>query len=309
EPSAAAGPVGAVPGARADGPVPPVGTGVVADAVAADPVAAQPLDAQPRDGHPGRAGATQAPVAPPVAEPLTAQGRDLLNRDLALDAVEVLRRAVARGEPSAPDVLADAYLDSGSFHAAAEWLGLLVERGYLRFAGRLGIALAEIGERDAAEEALRLAIATGETAAANDLAILLRDMGRDAEAVQVLTRAADDGDGLAVDNLVSFLLDADELAPAVEAAERYADRARPDTVVALADARTAARRDAEAEELYRLADELGALRAHTAYATFLLATRADRVHAEQHLREARRHREPASAAARGLFLVEDGRVA
>ncbi|GAY09980.1 hypothetical protein [Pseudonocardia sp. N23] len=256
-----------------------------------------------------------SPALPPprlpqrVAEPLTARGRELLRRDLALDAVEVLRQAVAAGEPSSPDVLADAYLDSGSFHAAAEWLGLLVDRGYVRFAGRLGVALAEIGERDRAEEVLRTALANGETAAANDLGILLRDMGRDAEAVQVLGRAADQGDGQAADNLVSFLLDADELAPAVDAAERYYDTARPDTVVALADARSAARRDEEAEELYRLADRLGALRAHSAYAMFLVATRADRSHAERELREAVRHREPGAAAALGLFLVEDGRVA
>jgi tetratricopeptide (TPR) repeat protein len=244
-----------------------------------------------------------------IAEPLTERGRDLLRRDLALDAVEVLRQAVAAGEPSSPDVLADAYLDSGSFHAAAEWLSLLVARGYVRFAGRLGVALAETGDRDGAEEALRLAIANGESAAANDLGILLRDMGRDAEAVQVLVRAADHGDGQAADNLVSFLLDADELVPAVAAAERYYDTSRPDTVVALADARAAARRDAEAEQLYRLADELGALRAHVAYATFLLATRADRSHAEHELREAVRHREPGASAALGVFLVEDGRVA
>ncbi|ODU22699.1 MAG: hypothetical protein ABT15_07060 [Pseudonocardia sp. SCN 73-27] len=254
-----------------------------------------------------------APAAPPlpqrIAEPLTERGRDLLRRDLALDAVEVLRQAVAAGEPSSPDVLADAYLDSGSFHAAAEWLGLLVARGYVRFAGRLGVALAEIGDRDGAEEALRIAIANGESAAANDLGILLRDMGRDAEAVQVLVRAAEHGDGQAADNLVSFLLDADELAPAVAAAERYYDTGRPDTVVALADARSAARRDEEAEEFYRLAGRLGALRAHVAYASFLLAGRADRVHAEQQLREAVRHREPGAAAALGVFLIEDGRVA
>ena len=165
----------------------------------------------------------------------------------------------------------------------------------------------ELGERDRAEEMLRFAIDSGELAASNDLANLLRDTGRDAEAVQVLVRAADAGDGQAADNLVSVFLDADELAPAVEAAERYADDSRPDTVVALADARAAARRVDEAEQLYQRARRLGALRAHTAYAAFLLDVRGDRAGAENQLWEARRHREPGAAGALGRFLLDDGR--
>ncbi|NMH99811.1 tetratricopeptide repeat protein [Pseudonocardia acidicola] len=242
-----------------------------------------------------------------MTEPLSQQGRDLLNRELAFEAVEVLRHAVAAAEPSAPDLLARAYLDSGSWHAAAEWLGQLVERGRVEFAGRLGVALAELGHKDRAEDALRLALQHGELAAANDLALLLRDEGRSGEAIQVLTRAADAGDALAPDNLVAFHLESGDLRAAIAAAERYVDDARPDTVVALADARAAAGRDDEAEELYRRAGALGAVRAHTAYAGFLLDGRGDAAGAEREFREARRHREPGSAYALGQFLLDDGR--
>lgn len=247
------------------------------------------------------------PAPVPTSEPLSARGWELLRADRALEAVDVLREAVTAGEPSAADLLVTAYLDSGSWAAAAEWLAALVAQGHVQFAGRLGVVLAELGERDRAEETLRYAIDYGELAASNDLAILLRDAGRDAEAVQLLVRAADAGDGQAADNLVTTLLDAGELAPAIEAAERYADESRPDTIVGLADARAAAGRDDEAERLYRRADQLGALRAHTAYAAFLLSVRGDRRAAERQLWEARRHREPGAASALGRFLVDDGR--
>ncbi|WP_214368590.1 tetratricopeptide repeat protein [Pseudonocardia sp. H11422] len=242
-----------------------------------------------------------------MTEPLSQQGRELLERDRALEAVEVLRHAVATGEPSAPGLLARAYLDSGSWHAAAEWLGQLVERGHPEFAGRLGVALAELGDAGRAEDALRLALDHGELAAANDLAILMRAEGRPGEAVQMLIWAADAGDELAPDNLVAFHLEDGDLPAAVEVAERYADDARPDTVVALADVRAAGGRDDEAEELYRRAGALGALRAHIAYGGFLLDVRDDAAAAEREFREARRHREPGSAYALGRFLADEGR--
>lgn len=246
---------------------------------------------------------------PPTApvEPLAAEGAALLRAGRPLEAVDVLRQAVATGEASAPDLLVTAYLDSGSWHAAAEWLGPLVEQGHVRFAGRLGVALAESGDRERAEQALRLAIEAGEIAAANDLGILLRDEGRLAEAVQVLERAADAGDPLAPANVVALLLEDGDLAGAAISAERFADAARPDTVLALADVRTAQVRFDEADELYREAGRLGALRAHTSYGQFLLA-RGDVDGAEREFVEARRHAEPGWAYTMGRFLVDVGRL-
>ena len=244
--------------------------------------------------------------APPITEPLAAQGVVLLEAGRPLEAVDLLRQAVATGEPSAPDLLTRAYLDSGSWHAAVEWLTGLVEQGHVRFAGRLGVALVETGDRERAEEALRLAVASGEVGAANDLAILLRDEGRLAEGVQLLERAAEAGDPQAGANLVELLLEDGDLAGAAIAAERLADRARPDTVLALADVRAAQARTQEAEELYRQAGLLGALRAHTAYGQFLL-TLGDVDGAELQFIEARRHAEPGWAYTMGRFLVDVGR--
>jgi hypothetical protein len=240
-------------------------------------------------------------------EPLSAEGAALLDAGHPLDAVEVLRRGVAAGESSAPDLLVRAYLDSGSWHAAADWLGPLVAQGHVRFAGRLGVALAEIGDRARAEDALRLAVESGEQVAANDLAILLRDGNRFREAVQVLVRAAEAGDGQAGANLVELHLEAGDLGSAAEAAERYVDERLPDTVVALADVRALQDRPGAAEVHYRRAGELGALRAHTAYGQFLLVSRQDVAGAEREYREAQRHAEPDWAYTLGRFLLDEGR--
>lgn len=244
---------------------------------------------------------------PTPSEPFSAEGAALLRGGYPLDAVEVLRRGVAAGEPSAPDLLVRAYLDSGSWHAAADWLAPLVARGHVRFAGRLGVALAEIGDRERAEDALRLAVDSGELEAANDLAILLRDGGRFAEAVQVLVRAVQAGDPLAAANLVELHVEANDLPSALEAAERYADEAQPDSIVALADVRVLQDRPDEAEAYYLRAAELGALRVHTAYGQFLLAVRGDPDAAEREFREAQRHAEPGSAYTMGRFLLDEGR--
>jgi tetratricopeptide (TPR) repeat protein len=241
-----------------------------------------------------------------ISGPHSREGLRLLERYEAYEAIVPLRRAVASGEPGAADLLVRAYLDSGSWSAAIEWLTPLVEQGRVEFAGRLGIALAEWGDTGRAEDVLRLAVRSGERAAANDLALLLRADGRFAEAVRILTVAADGGDGQAPDNLVSMHLEADDLAAAVECAERYADEARPDTVVALADVRAAQGRDADADALYRRADDLGAVRAHTAYGGFLHA-RGDVTAAEVQYREAERHNEPGWAWTIGRFLLDTGR--
>ncbi len=251
------------------------------------------------------------PVADPpsTSSPLSTDGLALLDADRPYDAVPILRRAVAAGEPQGLDLLARAYLDSGSWQAAADLLGPLVDRGEVRFAGRLGVALAEIGDEEDAEAALRLAVRSGEIVAANDLAILLRDGGRLGEAVQVLVRAADGGDDHASSNLVALLLEDGDLRGAVQAAERYLDESRPDSVVALADCRAQQRDPDEAERLYRRATELDALRAHTAYGQFLYASRGDAAGAEREFREAQRHNEPAWAYTLGRFLLDEGRPA
>ncbi len=242
-------------------------------------------------------------------EPLSAQGSALLGSGRPLEAVDVLRHGVATGEPSAPDLLVRAYLDSGNWHAAAEWLGPLVEQGHVRFAGPLGVAFVELGRHERAEVALRLAVESGDLAAANDLAILLRDGDRAAEAVQVLVRAADAGDHRAPANLVQVHLDDGDLTAAADAAERYTDEGRPDTLVALADVRSAQGYADEAESLYRRAAELGALRARVAYGWFLLRTRDDPAAAEYAFREAGRRDEPGWAHTLGRFLLDDGRLA
>ncbi|HZG90913.1 MAG TPA: hypothetical protein VEZ42_11940 [Pseudonocardia sp.] len=243
----------------------------------------------------------------PTTEPLSAEGAALIDTGRPVDAVEILRQAVATGEPSAGDLLVRAYLDSGSWRAAVEWLGPLVEQGELRYAGRLGVAYAEVGDRERAEEAFRLAVSAGELGAANDLAILLRDGDRFGEAVQVLARAAEAGDPQAGANLVAMHLEAGDSRAAIEAAEAYADENRPDTLVALAEVRTVQGLPDEAEAFHRRAAELGALRAHTAYGQFLLAVRGDAVRAELEFREAQRHAEPGWAAIMGYFLVDAGR--
>ena len=242
-----------------------------------------------------------------ATEPFSAEGAALIDAGYPLDAVEPLRQAVATGEPSGPDLLVRAYLESGSWHAAAEWLGPLVAGGHVRFAGRLGLALAEIGDRDRAEEALRLAVDSGDRTAANDLAILLRDADRAVEAVHVLRAAADAGESYAGANLVELHLDAGDLPAAVEAAERYVHDSRPETLVALAEVRAQQERSDEAERLLRQAVRLGARRGHTAYGQFLQLVRGDWGGAEREFRAAERADEPGWAYTLGRFLLDDGR--
>jgi tetratricopeptide (TPR) repeat protein len=243
----------------------------------------------------------------PAPEDLAVQGAALLAQGRPLEAVEVLRQAVAGGEPSAPDLLVRAYFDSGSWRAVADWLGPAVEQGHVRFAGRLGVALVQLGERERAESVLRLAIEAGEIPAANDLAILLRDEGRLREALHLLTEAAAAGDQLAAANLVELQLEAGDLPAAAAAAEQYATERQPDTILALADVRAQQGRHADADELYRRAGELGALQAHSAYGQFLIGVRGDPEAAEREFREAVRLAEPGSAFVLGRFLLDLGR--
>lgn len=240
---------------------------------------------------------------------LTAEGAAFLDDGRPDEAVEVLRRAVATGDPAAPDLLIRAYLESGHWNCIVDWLGPLVDQGAVRYASRLGVALVELGDAERAEDAFRAALAAGETAAANDLAILLCGQDRLVEAVGLLADAARDGDPQAGANLSSVLLESGDLAGAVEAAERHLDESRPDTLVALADARVAQDRVADAATLYERAVALGgAMRAHTAYAGFLLDVRGDADGCERELRAAGEAGEPGCAANLGRFLVEIGRA-
>ncbi|MDN5859464.1 MAG: tetratricopeptide repeat protein [Pseudonocardia sp.] len=240
----------------------------------------------------------------------TSRGDDgvaLLRAGRAIEAVDVLRQAVAAGEEGAEDLLARAYLDSGSWHAAAEWLSRLVEAGRTEFARRLGVALVGVGDTDTAEAAFRHAMATGDIAAANDLAILLRDRGRPAEAQLVLEQAIAADDPVAPANLVELYLEAGDLRAAVDTAQRYVDEARPDTLVALGDVRVAQDRGAEAERLYRQAAQLGAARAHTACGAYLVSIGAIEA-AEREFRAAVRAGEPRWALTMGRFLLDTDRV-
>ena len=255
---------------------------------------------------------TSLPAAPADAAAalgrLSATGVALLDAGRTDEAVDVLRHAVAAAEPGADDLLARAYLDGGDWYAAVDLMGRLVAHGHVRFAGRLGVALAQVGDIDRAEEAFLLALEHGELAACNDYAILLTQENRFDEAVPLLRRAADAGDPQAAANLVELLYESGDLRAALQIAERYADESRPDTVVALALVRAATGRADEAEGLYRRAVQLGALRAHSAYGTFLLAVRGDAAAAEREFREAARHDEHGWQFTLGQFLVDDGRA-
>ena len=265
----------------------------------------------PRYGGPWRRCApTRRALArsnPPPEGPLSAQGRALLDAGRPDEAVDVLRRAVAAAEPGAADLLARAYLDSGDWPGASSGSARSSRSGHVRFAGRLGVALAQVGDVDRAEEALRLALSTASALAANDFAILLRTGDRVRRGGAVLRHAADGGDPQAAANLVALYLRR-RPARAAEAAERYADESRPDTIVALADVRAADEPRGRGRGRCTGAPiQLGALRAHTAYGSSCSRPAGDAAGAEGEFREGARHDEPGWPYTLGRFLVDDGR--
>jgi len=129
---------------------------------------------------------------------LSATGAALLEEGRTDEAVDVLGHAVAAAEPGADDLLTRAYIDSGDWYAAVDLLTRLVAHGHVRFAGRLGVALAQVGDIGRAEEAFLLALEHGELAAGNDYAILLAQENRFDEAVPLLRRSLDPLETLAL---------------------------------------------------------------------------------------------------------------
>ena len=102
---------------------------------------AAPSDPLPRTSLP------EVPSTPAAAlGRLSATGAALLEAGRTDEAVDVLRHAVAAAEPGADDLLARAYLDGGDWYAAVDLMGRLVAPGHVRFAGRLGVALAQVGD-------------------------------------------------------------------------------------------------------------------------------------------------------------------
>jgi Tfp pilus assembly protein PilF len=244
------------------------------------------------------------------AESLVARGRRLLDgdEDRHDEAIAVLRRAVAAGEPEAVELLTRGYLERGFRFEAAELLAPRVKAGRIDLALPLAEALASTGDPDRAEEAYRIAVNAGDIEAMNDFGVFLRDRGRLAEAEQMLRRAAEAGHETAPVNLVEVQWESDpDRRVAIQTAEQWADEANPTSLLGLAFVRAAQARLDEAEELYRRAAELGAYRGHIEYARFLQDARDDLAGAERELEAAEREQEPGWALAFGQFLADVGR--
>src|SRR4051794_3139170 len=120
----------------------------------------------------------------PPDQPLTARGQQLIDsaEDRHDEAIAVLRRAVAAREPSAPGVLARAYLDRGFRHEVIELLAPRVKAGRADLALQLADALVSIGSVEQAEQAYRIAVDDGDVGAMNTYGVFLRHRGRPGEA-------------------------------------------------------------------------------------------------------------------------------
>ena len=247
-------------------------------------------------------------------EPLCDQARALAadgseSEDGYAERLRLLRRALASGEASAPEMLAAAHLERGDRREAIEALSPAVltrRRGDL--AGLLGETLAAYGDHEGAEAAFLVGMDGEDAGAMNDYGVFLRDRGRTQEALYVLDRAVRAGDDLAPLNLVALHLEAlDDPATAEQLAEEFHDEARPSTLIALADVRLALGRVTDADALYRRATELGGACAHIYYGWFLREHRDDVEGAEEHLRQAWEAGEPGAAYHVARFLYDHGR--
>ena len=206
------------------------------------------MTAAPSDPLPSTA-LPEVPSTPATAlGRLSAIGAALIEAGRTDEAVDVLRQAVAAGEPGAPDLLARAYLESGEL-ARRRWSGwaALVAPGTCASPAALGRGPGPDrrrgpGREDAAPGPRRRRAGRGQRP--RDPAAR---RGPVPEAVPLLRRAADAGDPQAAANLVELLLEAGDLRAAVAGGRALRRRGRPDTVVALADVRAASGRPDEAE--------------------------------------------------------------
>ncbi|HEY2204235.1 MAG TPA: hypothetical protein VGH99_07155 [Pseudonocardia sp.] len=243
-------------------------------------------------------------------EPLSAQGEKLLDADHDRhdEAIDVLRRAVAGREPSAPGLLARAYLDRGDLHLVVALLVPRVRAGRTDLAFPLAEALAGTRDFERAELAFQRAVVAGEVPAMVAFGVFLRDRGRLREAGRMLRKAAEAGSDEAPRHLVAVHWELGEPELASATAAHWADEARPTTLHAQAFVHAAYGRYARAEELYRQAARLGAHRGHLEYAQFLVDALDDTDAAEIELELAEAGQEPGWAWAFGQFLVATGRV-
>jgi Tfp pilus assembly protein PilF len=248
-------------------------------------------------------------------EPLCAQARGLAaapdgdTGERVADRIDLLRRALASGEPSAPALLAAAHLDRGERREAVDLLTpAVMGRRESEHAGLLGETFAAIGDHESAEAAFLVGLDGGDPAATNDYGVFLRGRGRTQEAQYVLDRAVRLGDDLAPLNLVALHLEElDDPLTATELAEELLDDRRPATLLALADCRLAEGRVDDAADLYRRAAEQGAPCGHIYYGWFLRDRRDDHAGAEEQLRRAHEVGEPGAAFHLGRFLFDLGR--
>ena len=254
-------------------------------------------------------------AAPETVEPLCDEARalaaapDAHSMEGLEERIALLRRAVASREPSAPGLLAQAYLDRGDRREAADVLvPAVMSRREPELAGLLGETLAAIGDHEAAEAAFLVGLDAGDPAATNDYGVFLRGRGRTQEALYVLDRAVRLGDELAALNLVALHLEElDDPRTATELAEELLDEDRPATLLALADCRLAAGLVREAGDLYRRAAEGDGPCAHIYYGWFLRDRHDDLAGAEEQLRRAHEVDEPGAPFHLGRFLLDHGR--
>ena len=241
---------------------------------------------------------------------LTERAVDLRYEGRSDEAIALLRQAVELGEPEALRELAYALQGSADPAAAVRLIKKAVKRGRVDLWSLLASLASDNGDAKTADRAYRAAIEAGDVSALNDYGVFLRERERHREAVEVLRRACDLGDALAPGNLVATYADNPaDLPAAIEAGERYADPERPSVYPALAVAYARAGRLDEADDLFRRGIEVGAGKAHQAYAWFLWDDRNDAAAAEREFWRAFEADEPGWSLGLGEVLIELGREA
>ncbi|NIH80840.1 tetratricopeptide repeat protein [Amycolatopsis viridis] len=242
-------------------------------------------------------------------EPLTRRGTELRDEDLHEEAIEVLREAVAAGEPSAPRELAYALLGGARPRDALAVLKAAIGRGRVDLCTVLGSLATELGDYPAAHEAYRKAMDHGDLSALNDYGLLLCDEGNLDEAIAIFRRAAEFGDELAPGNLIAlYVEDLNDLAAARDVGERYLSPRYPGVYPALGDVYANLGKLAKADALFRDGVRLGAPRVHQKYGWFLWKHRGDIEAAEREFWAAFDDDEVGWSHALGRFLLSRNRV-